>query len=173
MRYHQQSSENEIGFTINYHLTGGKKMGVEDLTTAKHPINNDHGLLLGKNSGGCDWNDHVILKDANGISITERKIIFGCKAHDNDKEIYVKSFKVMIKNIIFTLNMSYILINKEEGNYQAIINTFNISRAINSQGRYIKLTLSNEAKRQVATLALDLSDENIAELQTKDNLIAV
>lgn len=169
----RQAPSNESGFTINYHLTGGKKAEVEDATTVSHPINNDHGFLLGKNSDDCDWSDHVILKSANGISITERKIIFGCKAHDADKEIYVKSFKVIIRNIIFMLNMSYTLINKEAANYQAVINAFNISRAINSKGCYIKLMLSNEVKRQVATLALDLSDENIAGLQAKDDLIAI
>lgn len=168
-------------FTIDYHRTGAAKLPTkgrrtskrsvddysgedgykEDVTDSVHPISSKNNILLGEAASGCDWNDHVVLPDAKGVHITAKEIVFAFKANDTDKEVYIKSMVAMVRNIIFNVDISYTLIYKRAGGFEAVVDTFTTTNAVNSQGKFVGLTLSGIAKKDIVMAVLELSPDQI------------
>lgn len=164
-------------FTVDYHRRGAaaslavnsdkQRMVVdadgheEVIKDGNHPINSNRSMLLGLGASGCDWNDHVLLPDAKGVDITAKEIIFAFKAQDEDKEVYIKSMVAMVRNIIFNIDISYTLTYKGDTEFEAVIDTFTATNALNSQGKYIALTLSDIAKKDIIMAVLDLSADQV------------
>ena len=163
-------------FTIDYHRTraGGikpKEANDDGSNKDKHPISRKGSILLGKKAGGCDWNDFVVLPNAKTVDITNQEIVFAYRAYDTDKNIYVKNLSVMVRNIIFKANLSYTLIYKELEGYEVEVNTFTITQAYNSQGKFIELSLSAEARKDIIASALDISEKRIRDrVYPSDNI---
>lgn len=167
-------------FTLDYHRKGaatsptsrrrrakqqtdafGSHDTEENTKDSIHPINNKRGMLLGEGAIGCDWGDEVLLSDVKDADITNKKIIFAYKANDDDKEIYIKSMSVVIRNILFSINISYTMIYGDDDNYEAMISSFTTTNALNSKGRFITLTLSEAAKRDLVMDILEMNEDQI------------
>lgn len=168
-------------FTLNYHRTGAatspsskrrraRKLAGdfdeynynnEEVKDNIHPINNNRGMLLGENAVGCDWGEEVLLDDAKDADFTNKKIIFSYKAIDANKEIYIKSMSAVIRNILFSINISYTLIYKNDGNYEARVSSFTTSNAFNSKGKSIILILSEKAKQDTILDILEMNEEQV------------
>lgn len=174
-----RATNNDNPFTIDYHRRGAAASSAgsrkrrrfdaefgddtnEDIARdTTHPISRNGSMLLGAGAVGCDWNDHVVLPDAKSVDITSKQIVFSYRAHDINKEVYVKNIAVMVRNIMFKINLSYTLIYKEPNNYEAIVSSFTVSDASNSQGKFIKLSLSTIARQDIIMAVLDLSAKQI------------
>ena len=118
-------------------------------------------MLLGEGASGCDWNDHVVLPDAKGVDITAKEIVFAFKAQDENKEVYIKNMVAMVRNIIFNVDISYTLTYKGNTDFEAVIDTFTATNAVNSQGKFIALTLSDIAKKDIVMAVLELSADQV------------
>lgn len=164
-------------FTVGYHRTGAAKAqpagrrkaqsssdDYEDsVRNSVHPINRGGSILLGEGAVGCDWNDHVLLPDAKGVDITSKELVFAYKASDNDKEVYVKNMAAIVRNIIFNVHIGYTLVYKGTKDFEVIINTFTTTNALNSQGKFIALTLSDTAKKDIIMAVLEFGEDQIKE----------